>query len=541
MNSINTKNFGVVSAENFEYGVISGQSKIYVMLGRATAWPNTANVNLLDDVTIEEPYDTVAYKNEVLKKGIVTKKLIGSDIQPVVPRVDWTANIAYTAYDQTANLFIKTLDTAIAGGNVNVSNALANTVVANGINLAFSTPALSVGEFIRIGEETKEIVRINTAGDFLQVNSNFTSAYTAQTLFKSVSSDIQYSYKFYVRNNIDQVFKCLFNNGGALSTVMPEITIGGQLPENPFIETADGYKWKYLYTIPSGLKQKFFSADYMPVIRDTTVFQNAEDGRLDIIKIVNGGSGYFSGSSVNNYGIITVTGDGVGANITVDVANGVITEVNILDGGTGYTTANITINDPLQTNIGNTANLVAVIGPQGGHGSDPARELGASDQMISVDFQGALGGVYPTYNNGTTDFRQIALVNNPKLANGSSGTASVYPMYTKIYVDNPAIDFSPDTIVYVGTSFAAATFYATVIYFDNTENILYVNDPVGDISTIPTETIYEKDNISVYAQVFSVVEPDINTLSGEVLYIENRAKIIRSPNQTETVKIVVEF
>lgn len=541
MKSIITKDFGVVNAENFEYGVVAGQSKIYVMIGRPTAWPNTANANLLDDVTIETPYDTVEYKNDTFKNGIILKKLIGSDIQPVVPRIDWAANVVYTAYDQTANLFIKTLDTAISGGTVNVSNALANTVVANGINLAFSTPALSVGDFIQIGTERKEVVRINVAGDFLQVNSNFTTAYTAQTMYKAVTSSPQYSYNFYVRNNADQVFKCLFNNNGALSNTMPEITIGGQLPENPYIETVDGYKWKYLYTIPSGLKQKFFSAEYMPVIRDTTVYNNRGDGALDIIKIQDAGSGYFNGSTVNNYNIVTVTGDGTGANVTVDVLNGVITEVNILDGGSGYTAATITLNDSLQLSGGNTASLTAVIGPQGGHGSDPARELGASDQMISVDFQGIMGGQLPTYTNGTSDFRQIALVNNPTLANGSSATASVYPMTTKIFVDNPAIDFTPDTTVYVGASFAAATFYATVVYFDNTENILYVNNPVGDISSIQSETIYEKDNTSVYAQVFSVVEPDINTLSGEMLYIENRAKIIRSPNQTETVKIVVEF
>jgi hypothetical protein len=539
MKSIITKDFGATNAENFEYGVVAGQSKIYVMIGRSTAWPNTANANLLDDVAVETPYDTVDYKNNVLKNGIILKKLLGSDIQPVVPRVDWAANVVYTAYDQTANLFIKTLDTAISGGTVNVSNALANTVVANGMNLAFSTPALSAGDFIRIGTETKEIVRINVAGDFLQVNSNFTSAYTAQTMFKAVTSSPQYSYNFYVRNNVDQVFKCLFNNNDAISNTMPEITIGGQLPENPFIETVDGYKWKYIYTIPSGLKQKFFSSEYMPVIRDATVFANRRDGALDIIKITNPGSGYFNGSTINNYSIVSVTGDGNGANVSVDVLNGVITEVNILNGGSGYTTATLTVDDPLQLPGGNAANLTAVIGPQGGHGSDPTRELGASDQMISLDFQGIMGGQLPTYTNGTSDFRQIALVNNPSLANGSSATATVYPMSIKIFVDNPAIDFTPDATVYVGSSLATATFYATVVYFDSVENILYINNPVGDIDSIQGKTISQ--NESVFAQVFSVVKPDINTLSGEILYIENRAKIIRSPNQTETVKIVVEF
>jgi hypothetical protein len=38
-----------------------------------------------------------------------------------------------------------------------------------------------------------------------------------------------------------------------------------------------------------------------------------------------------------------------------------------------------------------------------------------------------------------------------------------------------------------------------------------------------------------------VTKPDINILSGEILYIENRAKITRSGNQTESTKFVVEF
>jgi len=540
MKSIITKDFGVINAENFEYGITSGQNKVYVMLGRSIPWANSSNVNLLDDTSLPDPYDTVDYKNDLVKRGLILKKLIGSDIQPVVPRIDWQSGTVYTAYDQTANLYIKILDTAISGGTVNVSNSLANTVVANGINLAFSTPSLSVGSFIKIGTETKEIVRINVAGDFIQVNSNFSSAVTNQVLYKSVDSNTQYSYKFYVRNTADQVFKCLFNNNNGTSTVSPEITIGGQLPENPYIQTSDGYKWKYLYTIPSGLKQKFFSNTHMPVVRDTTVYENAKNGALDIIKIISGGSGYYNGATVNNYNILTVTGDGSGANVTVDVANGVITNVNILNGGVDYTTANIAINDALKSG-GTTANLVAVIGPRGGHGSDPARELGASDQMISVDFQGTVNGYLPTYTNGTSDFRQIALINNPTVSNNSLATSTVYSMYTKIFVDNPTIDFTPDKTVYVGTSFAAATFSATVVHFDTTENVLYVNNIKGDVSAISTKTIYEKDNTSVYSQVFSVIEPDINILSGEILYIENKAKIVRSLNQTETVKLLIEF
>ncbi|MGA1049694.1 MAG: hypothetical protein ACO3UU_16950, partial [Minisyncoccia bacterium] len=286
------------------------------------------------------------------------KKINNSDVQPVVPKVDWATGTVYVAYDQTANLFLKSSETTVSGGNVNVSIALANTVVSNGINLALSTPTLSSGDFITVGSEKKEVVSINVSGDFLQVNSNFSSAYTNNLLYKFVSSSPQYSSQFYVRNTADQVFKCLFNNNGASSTIMPEITLGGQLPENPFIETADGYKWKYMYTIPGGLKNRFYNNNYMPVIRDTTVVNNAENGRIDIVEIVDGGSGYAQGVSRTNYSIVNVTGDGTGAVFTVDVLNGVINKVNIVDGGSNYTTATITLSDPVTLSDNQTITFV---------------------------------------------------------------------------------------------------------------------------------------------------------------------------------------
>jgi hypothetical protein len=331
------------------------------------------------------------------------------------------------------------------------------------------------------------------------------------------------------------------NNSGANSTVMPEITLGGQLPENPFIETSDGYKWKYMYTIPNGLKNKFFTDKYMPVIREPIVFENADDGRIDVVQIINGGSGYFSGGSVNNYAIVDVTGDGVGANVTVDVTNGVITNINIIDGGNTYTTATITVDDTIQTLVGNTANLRAVISPRYGHGFDPVRELGGSDQMISVDFEGDLDGLLPTEGDGTEKVRQISIIKDPKLANGVYATSTVHPTYTSLQVSNPPVDFDHGQIVYFGSSFETSTFNARVIHFDNNTNTLYINRIVGNVSQIVSETIYEKDNPSAAARVFSVTEPDINIFTGEVLYIENKSPIIRSPNQTETVKLVVEF
>ena len=544
MKSIITKDFGITNAQNFEQMITLPLANVFILIGRTSPWPNTANSDLLDDVTIPDPYDTTNYRYSALNAGLVIKRVTNSDVQAVIPRIDWVSGNVYVAYDQTLNLFSKTAETLIAGGNVNVSVLSLQTVNSASINLAASDPSLSVGSFIKVGSETKEVVSINAVGDFLTVNTPFTGAYTQNNLYKLVTSEPYYANQFYVRNNVDQVFKCLDNNNSANSTSMPEIGLGGQLPENPYIETDDGYKWKYMYTISTGVKNKFFTDKYMPVIKDQVVYDSAVNGRIDIIDIIDGGSGYFNGSSVNNYAILTVSGDGSGANVTADIVDGEIVNINFLDGGQDYTTATVTIDDPLRltTSPGNTANLRVVISPQFGHGFDPVRELGASDQMISVDFTADEDGVIPTASDGTDTFREIAILKNPQFtANSEYATGSIYPMYTKIYTSNPPVDFAHSSTIYAGPSYAEATFIAHVIHFDNDTNVLSVNRITGNVDAVISQTIYQKDNPSAAASVYSIEKPDINIFTGELLYMQNRAKITRSLDQTETLKLVVEF
>lgn len=539
MKSIITKDFGITNAENFESMVSLPLSRVYVMVGRTSLWPNTTNPSTLDDDVIQTPYDTTIYKNQIFNDGVIIKRITSSDIQPVIPRVDWANNEVYVAYDQTANLFTKVLDTAVTGGTVNVGSGLLNTINANGINFTTSTPSLSVGSIIKIGEERKEVINLNSSA--LVVNTAFASAYSTANLFKTTTTTTQYANKFYVRNSQDQIFKCLFNNGGIASNTMPTISIGGELPENPYVETADGYKWKYMYTIPTGLKNKFFTDKYMPVLRDSIVFSNSKDGRIDIVKIIDGGSGYYGGTTVSNYSIVEVEGDGTLADITVDVVDGVITDVNIINGGNNYTTATLTLNDPIKQQIGNTANLQAVIGPQYGHGFDAARELGASSLMVSVDFSGDVGGYLPVDADGEDTIRQFTLIKDVKLKTEAFATASVYPMYTKVFVSNPPVEFDNNAEVYVGNSYESAVFKATVVHFDSASNVLYLNNLIGDLDLVENEAVRQNGSPSSFAKAFTVVRPDINIFSGEILYIENRNKIIRNPSQTETLKLVVEF
>ena len=263
MKSLITKDFGVTNARNFEQMISNPLANVYLMVGHSLPWEG-------NDATPEDPYDTTEYKNSIFKQGHLLKKITSSDIQPVIPRVDWGSGNVYVAYDQTANLFVKSAATALPG-NVNVSITTSN-VIANGVNLASISYGITNGSLIKINESIKEVVSVNAKGDFLHTNTNFSSTATAQTIYTVQTSSVQYINKFYARNSHDQVFKCMYNNNGAISTTMPEITLGGELPENPFIETDDGYYWKYMYTIPSGLKNKFFTDKYMPVIKDQIVY-----------------------------------------------------------------------------------------------------------------------------------------------------------------------------------------------------------------------------------------------------------------------------
>lgn len=541
MKSIIYKDFGITNAQNFESMVSIPLANVYVMIGRSLPWANASNSQILDDTNIPTPYETLTQRNELARDGTIMKKVTAADLQLVVPRVDWLANTIYVAFDQDANLFVKSISTRITSGNVNVNAGLANTVTANGMNLAALTPEVTSGTLITVGNETKEVHFVTPNGSFLRVNTAFGSTYTSQNLFVITTSDIQYINKFYVRNSADQVFKCLYNNNSGASTIMPEIALDGQLPENPYVETSDGYRWKYLYTIPSGLKNKFFTDKFMPVIRESIVLDNAGPGRLDIIRITDSGNGYFSGGTVNNYSILSVNGDGTGANLTVDVLNGIINDVNILKGGNNYTTATITIADPLKLPLTPNANLVPVISPSYGHGADPARELGASNMMISLDFEGDLEGELPTEADGTDTIRQIAVIKDPQYANGAYAFTTYVPLFTTLLVSTPAVNFDHNGIVYSGSSFTNASFTARVVHFDDNTNLLYINNITGNVNASISETVYQLDNPSAASKVFSVSKPNINIYSGEVLYVENRAKITRSPDQTETTKLILEF
>jgi hypothetical protein len=88
------------------------------------------------------------------------------------------------------------------------------------------------------------------------------------------------------------VFKCIDNAGGIASTGQPLFSETDADEEN--YTTADGYRWKYMYTIDTATYNKFTTTDYIPVVANTYVTQFANSGSIDAVFVVSGGNNYLS-------------------------------------------------------------------------------------------------------------------------------------------------------------------------------------------------------------------------------------------------------
>jgi len=129
-----------------------------------------------------------------------------------------------------------------------------------------------------------------------QFDGNYSNTFTAYSGATSIKTA-----NFYVLTSTFGVYKCIFNNNNAASTVEPS----GQ--DITTFTTADGYIWKYLYTIPLSSQNRFLTSDFMPVQRAVTNAYYSE-GEISSITINNTGTGYLSNDKVT----LTVTGQFLG-------------------------------------------------------------------------------------------------------------------------------------------------------------------------------------------------------------------------------------
>ena len=489
MPAIITNKFRINNAEQFSESFSEASPEVYYLgIGRPQAFATQTRGDLRTenqgtDSAAITPADSIIEEFNTFDDLLAVKKLSSSDVSFVIPRRNWVTSTVYDYYRH------------------DYGNRITGTT------------------------------SIQTA------NSG------ATTLFDAT---------FYVLTTARNVYKCLDNNGNAASTVEPTGT------STSVLTTADGYKWKYMYTLSATQQANFLSTDFMAVETNSTISSAATDGAINIVKIKSAGTGGTNGT----YTGIAIRGDGSSGTVSVVVSGGSVTSVTITNAGTGYTIAYIRNADIVTAGAtGLTgAEIDVIIPPKGGHGFDAVKQLGGFFVMLNASLEGT-----ESTNTGDftaeNDFRRIILIRNP-FSGGSAASATTLRATKAVrFAASPAPGtFTTDEEINQATTGAVGR----VVEWDASNRILHyiqtrfndegidsngnrtafsganvITGQTSGATGTPSAVASETSDQITFTNGYSDTELDRH--KGDVLYIENRAPITRAADQTENIKLVIEF
>jgi hypothetical protein len=498
MSAIITEKFRQHNAGNFFESFSEAAANVYyLMIGKATPFTSTTTGG--SDPAPPTPTDDVSNEFYTWDSTIALKNISSTDVSYALPRRDWANSTTYDMYDD----------------NISSSNAA-------------------------------------TSG--------------ATNLYQST---------FFFRTSENRVYKVLDNNGGT--------AYSGSEPtsESTSLFSLGGYVLKYMYSISASDQTKYLTADFMPVANDSTVSAAATDGAIESLQIT-AGSGYTNGTYYAAvYGDGANAGTSSGAVIRITVSGGTIqsfglttgTDTTIESAGTGYTfgTVNLasgfTFSDTALSSAsaigGSGGEVGVVISPKEGHGNDAVAELGGHYVMMRATLTGAEGDDILTGN----DFRNISLVIDPTTFGTSTvASASTHRQTYAIKLTSVTGTFTGDEKISQATTGAIGR----VVEWDSTLSILYYQqERFGDYGTNSTSGAYvafsganvitggtsgavgtpdstadsavtlANNNTITFTDGYA--NPELEPDSGNIIYQENRKPIGRATDQTEDIKLIVEF
>jgi len=359
---------------------------------------------------------------------------------------------------------------------------------------------------------------------------------------------------YYAMTENNAVYVCLrqginATTGAAVnSTVQP--TGSSTIP----FTTSDGYAWKFLYTIGTLDAGRYKSANFIPVkLQGATdssspatdveqlAIQNAASTGREVVgfSLDSGGEGYTSSSIT-----VTIIGNGTLAAGTAIrnestqkvVAIRIADSASTLKMGSGYDFANVTLSGGGATK---QAAGKVILGPKGGFGANPTNDLRARAVMFNVK---PVGEEKPSVDSDGefiigNSFRQIGLLRDPTDSAGSLFTEEDGNCLRRLQMASGAPSFSQRAIITGGASGAKAFVDKT----DSDEIYYHQTESTGFTQFNAAESISGNSggSGSVGSTVF--VEPKVDKYSGQLLYIENRAAVIRAADQTEDIKVIIEI
>ena len=356
---------------------------------------------------------------------------------------------------------------------------------------------------------------------------------------------------YYVMTEDNNVYICLQQGKNATGgEVQSVIKPTGQSTE-PFT-TADGYIWKYLYSVSGSKAASFLTSNFMPIQkeeRDGTVITDAirnqqftvqlaaVPGSIANISVIEGGTGYDAGTHP-----VVIQGDGNTALATATASGGSIVKIELDSaraGGSGYNFASAIVTAGTPTT---QAKLRPILSPTNGFGADPRDELKSTSLMFTIKPEGAAAG-----NVGAddfvigNDFRQVMLIKNPRKASDNSifKTQTARALrFIRLTDSADANNFTIDGTITGDTS--AAKGHIDEIPSGSTgvlgKLFFHQNDSTG------FNTFQEGETLNTNQGTIEKILNDSDGIirhGGDILYYENRAPVFRDANQKEDIKVVI--
>lgn len=497
------------------YNEISSRtSRYYYFLGKTIEWE--------DETLPPYPIDSDAYEFDTRKEMITLKEVKATDVSFVIPKYTWASGTIYDQYDNQYSTEVQGINLTAPGygygsapyiyiGSTGSVNWTANTVFIAGDFLSYQGRYYAV----TVGGTSNTVAPTHTSGSvangsttlkYIAHNDASGSGATAScTVLDGEIIDIQLLTRgvgyldipsvtiiggggqdgdaeavvtigntgaqkiedavFYVITDENNVYKCLDNNLGALSTSKP---IGTAV--DPYVAT-DGYMWKFMYAIPLALRNKFLTEEYMPVV---TALRNQfySNGNLNTIRIDAAGSGYTTGA-------ITVTGDGYSE------ANPIyLTGYVIGDGGADYTSPTVSIEPPFDGVATWSSETLAIVN----------QKLAYNDNIYRVAVSGITNTTGPSHRFGIVQNGDAALeyVGTTATATAEETAGEITniilnQMIRDIQVENNGAGYTvAPSVSFTGDGTDAS---ATAVLQNGSVIKIVINDPGTGYTTEPTVVI----------------------------------------------------
>ena len=514
MSAYTSKKASYTNAKLFKESFYSGSSPNlgYIFIGKNIPYANESSPDIVSD--------TIHDEKSFWDNMYAAKRITGSDVQLVAPRINWTANTKYCQYDDTvtANTLLST-----------TSNASPMYVITTDYNV-----------YLCLSNNISSNSTVQPTGQNFSANGNIITAdgYIWKYLYNVYPSN-----KFLSNTWIPVPISTSQLEYGMSSV----ISVDGEIASAAVTNPGTGY-------IHSTITVSSFSSGctVLSVSNTTNLAANmAISGTgvptstyISSIDIVNNRITLSvptianAGGSGNNLTVTTrvyFNGDGSPIIGNVILSGNTVNGINIITSGKNYSICNVSL-----YGTGTGANARAIISPKFGHGTNPALEIGATNVMISSrigEVDSTEGGLI----SSNTSFRQYGVLINPykygdTVAETVANANTVISQTTNISLIAGS-SYNLNEFVYQGSSANTSTFSgyindqtSSIVKLTNVKGSLANGAPLFGTATNPTGRI-----------VVTKMNPELQPYTGNIIYAENIMKTQRTDGQAENIKFVISF